>query len=339
MNIFTFSIVIPVYNGERFLRAAITSAIQQTRPADEIIVVDDASKDGSADIANSTEFKRRIKYYFNDTPTGFVDAWNRAVSKATGDFVTILHQDDLLHPEYLARIEQAVRKFTKVKHFYSACNYIDGSGLVIKEPPLPHALEPTLYSGADYAHNYLMGVISNNHIHRCPGVTTSRDLLVNICKYRKEAGLIADDDLFYRIGLYTDVVGISYPLASFRLHPESETAKADLTERLAMDYIYQAQQTKGDECIFPETDKQLIYRMSVKYINEFLFYRLLNNDKKAISKALKYATEIEDIIPGIMKLSLPAWAKIMWCFSRNGYLKTALGYVVLLDFIKKFKAS
>ena len=339
MTKITFSIVIPVHNGERFLRSSISSALGQSREADEIIVVDDASKDGAADIARSSEFKSRIKYFFNEHPSGFVDAWNRAVSKATGDFVTILHQDDLLHPKYLEHTMNAIVQHPSMRHFYSACNYIDASGIVIKEPPLPHSLEPVLYSGKDYAHNYLKGVLSNNHIHRCPGVTTSKSLLMNECTYRKEAGHIADDDFFYRVGRYTDVVGISSPLASFRSHADSETAKADLTGRLAACYVFQSMQTKSDECIFCDADKQLIYSAAVKYINEFLFYRLLNNDGEGISKALKNAGELEDVMPGFMNQNLPLWARLMWFLAEKSSLVTSHGYVVCLGRSRRVSLS
>lgn len=328
------SIAIPAYNGEKYLRHTIESALHQTRCADEIILIDDDSTDRTADIAKS--YGDKINYY-NDKATGFADAWNRAINKASGDFITILHQDDLLHPEYLEHIEQAIEKFPTVKHFYSACNYIDTSGLVIKDLPLPHSFEPVLYSGTDYAHNYLMGVMSNNHIHRCPGVTTSKSLLLNECSYRKEAGHIADDDFFYRVGHYTDVVGIALPLASFRVHDESETAKADLSERLAADYIFQTLQTKKDKSIFSDADKFIIYITAIKYINEFLFYRLLNKDGEGISNALKKADDFEDIMPGFMKQNLPIWAKVMWSLTENGNLNTSRGYVASLDSIKKLR--
>ncbi|MGA2781906.1 MAG: glycosyltransferase family A protein [Smithella sp.] len=329
------SIAIPAYNGEKYLEQALESALRQTRPADEILVIDDASTDATAGIAMS--YGNKIKYHFNDKASGFVDAWNRAIINASGDFVTILHHDDLLHSEYLERIELAIKQFSLAKHFYAACNYINASGFVVKNPPLPHSLEPVLYSGRDYAHNYLKGVMSNNHIHRCPGVTTSKFLLMNECTYRKEAGHIADDDFFYRVGRYTDVVGISYPLASFRSHADSETAKADLTERLAACYVFQTLQTKSNECIFCDADKQLIFSAAVKYINEFLFYKLLNNDSEGISKALKNADELADIMPGIMKLKLPVWARIMWLLTEKSSLETSHGYVVCLNLMKRLQ--
>ncbi|PKN38349.1 MAG: hypothetical protein CVU62_05715 [Deltaproteobacteria bacterium HGW-Deltaproteobacteria-2] len=337
LNKSTFSIVIPAYNGERFLHCAIASALAQTRKADELIIVDDDSTDGTAEIAKS--YGEKIKYYFNDKATGFVDAWNRAISKATGDYITIIHQDDLLHPEYIERVEKALLQFPNIGHFFTACNYIDDSGLIIKEPPRPHSLVPVLYSGRDYAHHYLMGVVSNNHIHRCPGVTTSRELLLNKCTYRKEAGLLADDDFFYRVGSFTEVAGVSFPLASFRLHAESETAKTNLTEKLATDYIFQTLQSKGSECIFDESDKKLIYGAAVKYINEFLFYRLLNNDHRGILKAIENANELENIVQGNMKQNLPLWAKLMWLLAEKSNLGISHGYVFCLDTIKKMRSD
>jgi len=86
----TFSVLIPAYNGEKFLMHAIESVLEQGRPADEIIVLDDASQDGTARIA--ARYKDRIKYFYHPEPTGFVDAWNRAIARASCDFVTILHQ-------------------------------------------------------------------------------------------------------------------------------------------------------------------------------------------------------------------------------------------------------
>ena len=70
----TFSIAIPVHNGEKFLERTLASAIDQKRPADEIAAIDDASKDQSAQILKAEKWKGKIRYVFNETPTGYVDA-------------------------------------------------------------------------------------------------------------------------------------------------------------------------------------------------------------------------------------------------------------------------
>ena len=337
----TFSIIIPAHNGEAFIRQALDSALHQTRRADEVLVIDDASTDRTAEIVRSHNFRGQIKYLYNDTPTGFVDAWNRAVQRATGDFVTILHQDDLLHSEYLENIEKGLIKYLHVRHIYAACNYIDGNGSIIKNPPEPHSLEPILYTGKEYAHNYLTGVLSNQHIHRCPGVTTSRELLLNQCTYRKEAGHISDDDFFLRVGVFTDVIGIAYPLASYREHASSQTHSLhSLALQLARDYVFQTSYYKEHNTLLNPEDVLRINQMAVRFINLLLFQSLLYENKEWFKEAYDLRDELEHLLNSHMGKHLPAWARLMWAISslnKNDYL--ARCYVKSLNAIRKFRDS
>ena len=102
----TFSIVIPTYNGEIFLANAIESALSQTRPADEIIVADDNSSDSTIDIAS--RYADRVRVCRHEGPSGFVNGWNKAIAYAKCDFIAILHQDDLLHPDFLKEAERVL---------------------------------------------------------------------------------------------------------------------------------------------------------------------------------------------------------------------------------------
>jgi len=73
------------------LEYALSSALAQTLPAQEILVVDDASTDESAEICRSSRWEGKVRYEFNPVPTGFADAWNRCAQKASGEYVAILH--------------------------------------------------------------------------------------------------------------------------------------------------------------------------------------------------------------------------------------------------------
>lgn len=310
--------MIPAHNGVAFLRVAIESALNQSRAANEVIVVDDASTDHTRDIVLGGDFKRDVKYFYNEKAKGFVDAWNRAIAKATGDFVAILHQDDLLHPEYLAYIENALRRYPHARHIYAACSYIDEQGNIIRMPPKPHSLEPILYSGKQYAKNYLNGMITNEHIHRCPGVGTSVDLLLNQCSYRKEAGHIADDDFFLRVGGFTDVVGISRPLASFRIHSKSATSTVDLlTLKLAQDYMFQLRYNKMNKTLLESEDIAKISHQAVKFINLLLFQSLLYRQRAWMAQASNLRREIDDILPSFMGQNLPLWARLLWAITSS----------------------
>lgn len=307
-----FSVVIPAHNGEQFLRDTIDSAISQTRPFNEILVIDDASTDNTSLIATSPEWQGRVAYRFNSVATGFVDAWNRAVQYASGDFVTILHQDDLLDPCYLEMVERAITLYPAVEHVYSGCNYIDGAGKVIRSTNTA-SREPICYTGKQYAHNYLAGVQSNQHIHRCPGVTTRRDLLLHRCTYRKEAGHIADDDFFLRVGAFTDVVGIAAPLASYREHRNSETGRLELLSyRLAKDYLFQSRYYLDSETLLNGDDIACIHRQTVRFINLLLFQALLLDNRHWVVAASNMRQEFDALLPGRMETVIPLWAKGMW---------------------------
>ena len=337
---YRYSILIPAYNGEAFLREALYSAVRQTRKADEIIVVDDGSTDNTADLAQSSEFKKDVQYYYHEKGNGFVEAWNQAIQKATGDFIILLHQDDLLDLEYLAVIDKARQRYPNVRHFYTACNYIDETGEVTRLPIGPYSLDPVLYSGRQYAHNYLNGIIQNKYIHRCPGVTTNRELLLNECTYRKEAGHIADDDFFLRVGAFTDVVGISQPLASYRHHSGSETGRLDLLSlKLAEAYIFQVKYYKDGSSILDPEDIEKINRQAVRFINLLLFQGLLFKRENWIERALELRTELDRVLPDFMERYLPRWARPLWKFMSNRGRRhlTASLYVQFLHSMRQMR--
>lgn len=309
----TFSIAIPVHNGEKYLKATLASALNQKRPADEIVAVDDASTDQSAQILRSPEWGGRIQYIFNEKSSGFVDAWNRVVNYSQSDYVTILHQDDLLDPDYLYHIEQALKSYPNCKHIYSGYYYIDELGNRIGESPKPHTLTPKVISGKEYAHRYLGGVVRNRHIHRCPGVTTERNLLLEKCKYRKEAGLIADDDFFIRVGHFTDIIEISQPLASFRNHDESATGRLEsLSYRLAHDYIFSLHFHHQHREYLDDEGKAVIAQLASRFINQLLFDSVKSNNESWINTALQLSEKVNTVVPKWKTAFLPPWSKILW---------------------------
>jgi glycosyltransferase involved in cell wall biosynthesis len=100
----TISVVIPVYNGERFLAEAIRSVLDQTLLPDEIIVVDDGSTDGTAAVAaglaNTSPLPMCYIYQENQGPAA---ARNAGVAIAAGDLLAFLDADDLWLPAKLDR--------------------------------------------------------------------------------------------------------------------------------------------------------------------------------------------------------------------------------------------
>ena len=86
------SVIIPVFNGERFLREAVESVLAQKYSPVEIIIVDDGSTDGSATVARS--FPERVRY-LHQTNKGPAAARNRGIEHAQGSLIAFADADDL----------------------------------------------------------------------------------------------------------------------------------------------------------------------------------------------------------------------------------------------------
>jgi glycosyltransferase involved in cell wall biosynthesis len=100
------SIVIACYNYERYVRLAIDSALAQTWPYVQIVVVDDGSTDGSANVIAS--YGNRI-HSVHQPNAGHVAAFNRGFAECSGSWVVFLDADDLLYPECVSAAMSAVR--------------------------------------------------------------------------------------------------------------------------------------------------------------------------------------------------------------------------------------
>jgi len=96
------SVVIPTYNRAELLRSAIISVLNQTFQDFEIVVVDDASKDNTAEVISSFNDKR-IKYIRHETNKGEAGARNTGVMNSEGEYIAFLDDDDEWLPEKLKK--------------------------------------------------------------------------------------------------------------------------------------------------------------------------------------------------------------------------------------------
>lgn len=93
------SIIIPLYNKEKFIRSTIQSILQQDFQDFEIVIVDDGSKDNSAKIIKSfTDLRIRLVQQRNQ---GVSAARNRGINEAQGDYIFFLDADDTLRHDAL----------------------------------------------------------------------------------------------------------------------------------------------------------------------------------------------------------------------------------------------
>jgi len=129
------SILIPVYNQEKFIVTSIESAINQTYENIEIIVVDNHSTDNTFSIVKSySQNDKRIKVFQNDSNIGPVRNWKRCIDEASGEYGKILWSDDYISPDFIEKTLPFLSEddnvgfvFTSVKIFSD--NYVNFQSL------------------------------------------------------------------------------------------------------------------------------------------------------------------------------------------------------------------
>lgn len=102
------SVVIPAYNTERYIGRAIESSLAQTERDIELLIVDDASTDGTVDVVRSFS-DQRLKLMVNERNRGPGYTRNRAIREARGEWVALLDSDDWFAPERLERLLHVAR--------------------------------------------------------------------------------------------------------------------------------------------------------------------------------------------------------------------------------------
>jgi glycosyltransferase involved in cell wall biosynthesis len=125
------SVILPCYNGARWIAQAIESVLAQTYKDFELLIIDDGSTDNSKDIVSLYLHDKRVRYIYQEN-RGFSSALNRGIKESRGEFIGFLGQDDLYIPN---KLQVQVRYFDEHKHVdlvHSNYCSIDSSGRIIR---------------------------------------------------------------------------------------------------------------------------------------------------------------------------------------------------------------
>ncbi len=112
------SVIIPVYNKEKYIQNTLESVLRQTFTDFEIIIIDDGSTDDSMDIA--TSFKHPAIRIFRQKNQGVSMARNKGASLAKGNILAFLDADDLWLPEHLETLKKLSNKYPEAGFFATA---------------------------------------------------------------------------------------------------------------------------------------------------------------------------------------------------------------------------
>lgn len=206
------SVLINCYNSETYLKEAIDSVYAQTYPVWEIVFWDNASTDGSAEIAHS--YDGRLKYFRSERTTSLGSARNEALRQAHGEFVAFLDCDDLWHP---SKLDKQVKLFEdpSVGLVFSDVVKFNSKG----ETQLIYETIP-FYTGKCFRR------LLEDYFLLISSVVVRKSALQDLNYWFDDRfSYVEEADLFMRLALSHNFAMVNEPLASFRVHGASITSK------------------------------------------------------------------------------------------------------------------
>lgn len=252
------SVVIPVFNGERYLRAAIESVLSQAHRRLECIVIDDGSTDSSLALARGVSDERmRVLTGPNQ---GLAHARNLGRSVARGEYLAYLDADDLWRLEKLEKQLAAIQTNERVVALGSLMTYISAegrplgtAGIVVDESAAEEIRRADLMPFPMSSILFRTSVVED--------VGGSDELLDHLVKGQAE-----DLDLLARVACAGEVVTYPEVLGDYRVHADSMSADSYALQRKAMRFVQARQRERlaGRNLSFGDFDRTYRPNLNVR---------------------------------------------------------------------------
>ncbi len=245
------TVLMPVYNGEKFLREAIDSILNQSFSDFELIIINDGSSDSSLSIVNSYD-DSRIKLINNIVNKGLVYSRNKGIAEARGKYIAMLDCDDVAYPQRL------MRQFIFLENHPEYL--MVGSGIeTIDDKNNSLGLSINICKDDEVGSRLIFG-----NIFTQSSIMINRRIFANY-KYREEAPFSEDYDLWIRLAENNSIINLPEALIKYRLHSGSTGTikKNKMISAVREILVHQLKKLK----ISP-TDRQINLHLSIDFPKE-----------------------------------------------------------------------
>ncbi len=202
---------IPAYNRPELLADALAGIARQTLSVDyEVVVCDDAGHPDTESVVRKFPADRFF-YRRNPARLGPVRNWNECLRQARGQWVTVLHEDDLLYPWYLALVVPRLR---------------DGLAAVAVRTATGETPPADPRNGSTEVHPYPSLYFLKSSMTPFPGVLVRREFALGLGGFSEKAGPLADYDFWYRLACAGPVEVVREIGGFYRVSDSQWTARA-----------------------------------------------------------------------------------------------------------------
>lgn len=205
------SVLMPVYNGAQYIGAAIESVMNQSYSHFELIIIDDGSTDSTREVITRYQ-DTRISLTVQDRNHGLVYTRNNGLSKARGDYISMLDADDIALPARLMEQISFLESHTDYSMVGSRLRVIDQTGKL---------------TGENWDYSFPVESINSRMLfHNCfaQSAVCIRRSLLSGCVYRPEYPSAEDYDLWVRIAKTGKVWNLPQYLLLHRRYSQSTSA-------------------------------------------------------------------------------------------------------------------
>jgi glycosyltransferase involved in cell wall biosynthesis len=217
----TIAAVIPLYNGADYIGVAIKSVLDQERPADEIIVVDDGSTDDGPSIVEAIAAGNSKVRLLRKENGGQGSARNYGVAHCSSDLIALLDQDDYWYSDHLKELERAFvdAEDSRLAYVYSNLDRVDRDGMMIHHDYLDY------FNTEEHPKKTLEGCLKENMYILPSASLISKPAFKSVNGFDDRLRGYEDDDLFLRLfcaGFKS--VYVDKSLSAWRIHSGSTSA-------------------------------------------------------------------------------------------------------------------
>ena len=191
-----FSVIIPLFNKEKFIEATLKSILNQSFIDFEILIIDDGSTDNSAPIIKGFD-DSRIRYYYKEN-AGVSSARNDGIEKVQSNYISFIDADDYWYPDFLEEMYKVIQKYPEQKVF-SAAIEIETSKKVI---PASYSIVKT----SDYEIVNYFTASSKETVICTSCAVFHKNIFEEIGTFDIEVKSGQDTDMWIRIGMNYPVV-------------------------------------------------------------------------------------------------------------------------------------
>lgn len=221
------TVVIPNYNHARFLKRRITSVLNQTFQDFEVIYLDDASSDDSAEVFAEFAEHPKIRVIFNRSNSGSpFKQWNKGVLEAKGEYVWLAEADDYADERFLETLVNRLDENPKVGLAYSNSVVIDENDKVLSpnyQYPVSNTLEQRRWQQdfINSGHDECRYLSFDNTIPNASAVLLRKQVYNQVGRADEEMRVCGDWLMWIKMLIASDVAFVAAPLNFFRSHRRS----------------------------------------------------------------------------------------------------------------------